>query len=292
MARKTAKLWLLALCCSGTAAARLEPSFYLDYCAWHATDIVVVIPAGSATQFRVAEVIAGSVAVGRVLELQGLASSVDNSRRLSHLIGDWWKPEGRFEGTPPIREGDRIIVFLKNIDQRWEPALGIGTILTSAIWIQDGELFVYEQTPPWSTNLVRYWFPEGKSEAQVCGEIDEVRKLRGALGTAVRLADPRERTRRLLDLAHSNEAAPGGSFAQYAAVEALAAGGPSEAKALLRLLREATRAWRTTCAGSHSLANSLIQSITSRHGNQLQSEAGKLGDSRRACSKPAGHPRQ
>ena len=233
-----AKLVVLVLfwCCYATASIR--PSFWLESCSWNATDIAVVTPAGGLTQFKIVETIKGDLARGDMLELPGLASTKGRSKKLAELLGDQstFHPDDTFQDPPPAQPGDRLIVFLRRSGptEGWQPAQPWGSLLTSAVWIQDGNLYAYLQTyNPGPTHLANY----KASEEEVRSQISAVLGLRAAMDQAAAISDPVERSRKLAVLVRSGTV-PGGMFARASAIEKLAAGGEAEASTLLDLLSD------------------------------------------------------
>lgn len=248
-----AKLSALFLFSFSYASAGIRPSFYLESCSWNATDIVVITPAGGLTKFQVVETIKGDLKPGDLLDLPGLASSKGGSKKLAELVpqdlDQEFNSETWFVDPPPAQQGDRLIVFLRSpgalleydprpdlpLDTKgWQPAQRWGGFLASAIWVQDGKLYAYIQTMnPGPTHLVEY----GEPEQQLHSEVWEVLRLRAAMDRAAAIADPVERSRQLVVLVRSGDIV-GGTFSRLSALRKLAAGGESEANALLGLLSD------------------------------------------------------
>ena len=238
--------------CSYTFAS-IRPSFYLETCAWNATDIEVVAPMGDLTHFKVVEAIKGDLKPGDDLELPGLVSFKGGTKKLAELVAidltDVFDFDRMFQDPPPTHPGDRLIVFLRrrgtpldSTDQSgppaeadaWQPASKWDGLLTSTVWIQDGKVYAYLQTMnPGPTHLDDYL----ESEEQVRSQISAVLKLRAELDRASAIADQAERIRQLVALMHSGDA-PGGAFARAAALRKLAEGGDPETIALLALLSD------------------------------------------------------
>jgi hypothetical protein len=212
---------------------------------------VVLNPAGGLTQFKIVETITGDLKQGDALDLPGLASSKGGSKKLLELVGNWhpFDTNSAFKDPPPAQLGDRLIVFLRRPSalpeynprpdlpsdtEGWQPAQLWGGLLTSAVWIQDGELFAYLQTGnPGPTHLVAY----KESEEEVRSQVSAVLRLRAAMDRAAAISDPVERSRRLVGLVRSGSL-PGARFARASALQKLAAGGEVEADALLGLLSD------------------------------------------------------
>ena len=110
LASAGARLGTLALLLSGLASAALRPSFSLEPCVWHATDIVVVRPADALVRFQVIETIKGGLAPGDLLNVPGLASTKGAGRTLEELAyGDRTGPldfEHLFVDPPPVQPDD------------------------------------------------------------------------------------------------------------------------------------------------------------------------------------------
>jgi len=81
-----------------------------------------------------------------------------------------------YEIAPPIRDIDRLIVFLRPGDKptNW-------TMLTSAIWLQDGVAYAFEQTMnPGPTHLVAFSSVKERFEN---GNLSNIRGGTAAAGT-------------------------------------------------------------------------------------------------------------
>jgi hypothetical protein len=228
--------------------AGIRPSFYLESCVWNATEILVLAPTGHAGSFKVVETIKGYPQLGAMLELDGLRPTSGATGKLRDLtatdIHNIFDQQGWFQGIPPIREGDRVMVFLRgpgappewspnNVSIKtddWQPANNMGDLQTSAIWIQDGSLYGFLQTMnPGPTHLVMMQ----ESEAQLRKQIQAVMQLRDAMDRAVVTSDPVERSRQLTALFRS-----GNVFARASSLQKLARGGEAGTAALLELLTD------------------------------------------------------
>ena len=114
--------------------ARLEPCFSFEYCAWNATDIVLVELHAKSTQVEVEESWRGHLAKGAVIEVEGLAMSF-NVRAILFLKHPTAKP-----GDPS--------------SNRW---VGAGMRITdndvyySMVWMNGDSLFAVQQTSGGST---------------------------------------------------------------------------------------------------------------------------------------------
>lgn len=260
LASAGARLCALALLASALVSAALRPSFFLEHCVWHATDIVVVRPVDTLNRFQVVETIKGGLASGDVLNVPGLASTKGAGRTLEELAyGDRTGPldfEHVFVDPPPVQTDDRLILFFRKTSApdgsiEWRPASPWNHLLTSALWLQRGSVYAYEVFPGiGNTHLDRYF----QTEEQVRSAMARVLGLRASLDDATANPDPVERSRRLLALLHSGDDLAG-AIARGDALTQLAAGGPAETAALIQLLGD--------------------ESLVAQHSNILAALAGK-----------------
>jgi len=173
---KIASCFLL-FACIPLAQAGIRPSFWPSKCAWEATDVLELAVAPGAARFRVVASIKGATQPGSIKVLPELAPPPDDHSLLKDLLSNfpYLHP---YEIAPPIRDVDRLIVFLLPGDKptNW-------TILTSAIWFQDGVAYSFEQTMnPGPTHLVAY---SRQNEALVRANISHLLKLRETFDHAV-----------------------------------------------------------------------------------------------------------
>jgi hypothetical protein len=235
---------LLALFCF-VALGAIRPSFYLDACAWNATEILVLAPTAHGGTFSVIETIKGELPPGSSIELTGLIPTQAGSTKLRELLGGF--VDNPFEGVPPIGKGDRLIVFLRRpgalpeynprpdlpLDTTgWQPANLFGDIRTSAVWIQDGVTYTFLQTMnPGPTRLAMLQM----SEAKLRQSIQAVLQLRAAMDRAIANGDAVERSRELTALYRSLN-----RIAKQSALQKLGSGGAEELNALRDLLSDAS----------------------------------------------------
>lgn len=245
---RVVKACVAAILSSLCMFAGIRPSFYLESCVWNATEILVLAPTGHAGSFKVVETIKGDPQPGAMLELDGLRPTSGATGKLRDLIAtdihNIFDQQGWFQGIPPIREGDRVMVFLRrpgappewspnNVSIKtddWQPANNMGDLQTSAIWIQDGSLYGFLQTMnPGPTHLVMMQ----ESEVELRKQIQAVIQLRDAMDRAVVTSDPVERSRQLTALFRS-----GNVFARASSLQKLERGGEAGTAALLDLLTD------------------------------------------------------
>jgi hypothetical protein len=146
---------LLACAIMPLAHAALRPSFLLNRCAWEATEVLELAIAPGESHFRVVYTIKGDSRPGDIKTIPELVPPVGNHSLLKDLLFEF--PDERTYGiAPPIRDVDRLIVFL-----RPEGRPANGTMLTSAIWLQDEMAYVFEQrmNPQGEDQLVAYSDP-------------------------------------------------------------------------------------------------------------------------------------
>jgi len=142
----------LTLACLSTGYAAVRPSFWLSRCAWEATDVVELAIAPGDSRFRVVASIKGTTRIGATKVLPELAPP-PHDRSLLKDLTTISSDKGAYQIAPPIRETDRLIVFLRAGNK---PANS--TLLTSTIWLQDGVGYTFRQTMnPGPTHLVPYF---------------------------------------------------------------------------------------------------------------------------------------
>lgn len=130
--------------------AAIRPSFSLDYCSWHATDIVLVELTPRPGVFRVVESWKGDLKAGSfvaVPELQPAAGAIEISaypKRFAEIENGGLK-----EQIPAQPIGARMVLFLKNeagaYGEQGRPADLFGEMKTSAVWIDGGQLYRFQQ---------------------------------------------------------------------------------------------------------------------------------------------------
>ncbi len=143
---------VLGLIFSGTLPARLVFGFSLSECASKAIDIVEVAPVGNG-RFRVVNVWKGSTPVGPVRVFPELAGPrtgkfMREIVEAQHPAEQDLKPQRLFDrnryyqSAPPLRDGDRLIVFLGR-----DGGPVNGRLLLSTIWLQAGTAYAFEGKP-------------------------------------------------------------------------------------------------------------------------------------------------
>lgn len=130
--------------------AGIRPSFSLDYCSWHATDIVLVEITPRPGVFRVMESWKGDLEAGSpvvIPELQPPTGAIEISgypKRFEEIVNG-----GVNEQIPAQPAGSRMVLFLKREagvhSEQWRPADFFGEMKTSAVWMDGGQLYRFQQ---------------------------------------------------------------------------------------------------------------------------------------------------
>lgn len=137
-----AALMLLAALEAGPAL-EIKPSFGLDTCVWHATDVLAVdegeVLDGKVTVTRV---LAGTAKVGEAITLPGLARFAAAKER---TWSQWFEPDT----APMVVSGRHLIVFLVRTASGFEGANRIARpgerLGISTVWLHDGKVFARGQ---------------------------------------------------------------------------------------------------------------------------------------------------
>jgi hypothetical protein len=130
--------------------AAFRPSFSLDYCSWHATDIVLVEATPKPGVFRAIESWKGDLKAGNLVtvpKLQPPAGAMEifaYPREFDDIV------KGRLnERIPAQRIGSQMVLFLKESPEapgdHWTSADLFGEMKASAVWIDGGQLYAFRQ---------------------------------------------------------------------------------------------------------------------------------------------------
>lgn len=141
---------LIGLALPSSAFARIELTFSLETCVWHATDIVVVEAGGEIDDhFLVAKTLLGELKIGEEIVVPELGAFRDKTARQIHTI---------VEGEEPrFVTGKRMILFLQkdspeesSAEVKWQSANLLGRhrlpMQLSVAWIEDKQAFAINQT--------------------------------------------------------------------------------------------------------------------------------------------------
>jgi hypothetical protein len=146
--------------------AAIRPAFLLDYCSWHATDVVLVEVTPKPGVFRVMESWKGDLRTGNLVtvpEIQpptGAMEIVAYQKNFDDIVKG-----GLSEQIPSQRIGSQVVLFLKKSPEasskHWKSADLFGEMKASAVWIDGGQLYAFRQLVnpgpsvlvPWDMNL-------------------------------------------------------------------------------------------------------------------------------------------
>jgi hypothetical protein len=193
--------------------------------------------------FRVVAVIKGSTRPGTIKILPELAPPTGDHSLLKDLPFGFPDPRS-YEIAPPIRDVDRLIVFLLPHDKaaNW-------TMLTSAIWLQDGAAYAFVQNVnPGPTHLVpvlsgtvqiengkKVWKPLRQNEALVRSDSGRLLQFRETFDHAIANPNIAARATELARLMTS-----GDDVVIRGALARLSGEGPEAAHALRPFLEDDT----------------------------------------------------
>ena len=254
--------------------AGIRPSFSLDYCSWHATDIVLVELTPRPGVFRVVESWRGDLEAGNlvvVLELQPPIGAMEISAYPRSF--DEIQNGGLNEQIPAQPVGSRMVLFLKKeagSSQQWRPADFFGEMKTSAVWIDGGQLYRFQQVMNPGPSILMPW---DMGLDKMKDRVKEIRRTQLELAKVIAIADSAARAEGLkvyvrsdlreaqqLALSELGKTGPKGlpairemlsdpAFADEGAelVKAFAeAGGESVGQELDRRLQEQLKFWQAT----------------------------------------------
>ncbi len=212
--------------------AAIRPSFSLDYCSWHASDIVLVQVTERPGVFRILESWKGASEPGDALsvpDLQPPASAVGISS-YPKQVEDLWRSK-LAEQIPAQPVGSWMVLFLKKgartSAEQWEPADQFGNMKTSAVWIDGGQLYTFFQVMNPGPSIFVHWY---RSFDRMKERISEIRAVQLEMAKVVANEDLAARAEGLKVYARSDMLE-----AQQLAVSELAKCGP-EAVATIREL--------------------------------------------------------
>lgn len=139
-------------------SAAIRPSFNLDYCAWHATVIVLVEVTPSESVFRVVQSWKGELQPGETVRVAELTPRAD-AKPISFYVArrDLFSPKD--EEIPRVPVGSRMVLFVKtgrtsdqpttgvsaSSHEPWRPADLFNEMKTSTIWMDGERLYSFQQ---------------------------------------------------------------------------------------------------------------------------------------------------
>ena len=205
---------MLVLAFAAVASAGIQPSFWLSKCAWDASDVIELGYSPDEGRFFVAASIkGGGIEPGAITALSLLLPPSNERALLKDLTGhcDLFGRRDCRQNPPPMRERDRVIVFLR---QGGQPA-GM-TMLTSAVWLQNGKAYVFEQNfnpgpshleefhpPSQPFNGIR--FEPGSTEAMARSDIAQMLRWRASFDHAISNPDAHACIAELAELVTSKD---------------------------------------------------------------------------------------
>jgi len=198
---------VVAIFLAHQAFAAFRPSFSLDYSAWQATHIVLVVTTSKDGKFEVVESWKGNLPIGEhivIPELRPDPSAVPISQ-----YPQAWPYYGEMsEQIPREPVGSRMVLFLKSATgeqsrphspgsadaEGWKPSDLMGSMKASVIWLNEGGIYCFKQfINPGPTVLS----PSRYSEADIRNRVAEISDIRQNTATILAIRDGNERAERL-----------------------------------------------------------------------------------------------
>ena len=219
-------MFVLTLVLAGSVSAEIRPSFNLHYCAWKATDIVVVTEGDTIDgEVMVLETWKGELRRLERLTIPELAAfATEESRKVAE---PWLRRDD--DDVPKKVTGDRMVLFLIRENDRWLPADQLSKEMSvSTVWIEsDQTIALFQQMNPGPSELVSMAFSEEQLKKTIDYFIDRQKRFDDAItwNDAERLAS-----------AVSSLYLMENADAQRFMIEALGDAGPVAVPALLTIL--------------------------------------------------------
>ena len=187
------------------AFAGIRPSFSLDYSAWQATHIVLVVTTSKDGTFEVVESWRGNLPFGEKIVIPELSPN-PSAVPMSQYPQAWPYWGEMSEQIPREPVGSRMVLFLTTGEQSrprapisaevegWKASDLMGSMKASVIWLNEGGIYCFEQViNPGPTVLS----PSRYSEADVRNRVAEVNDIRQNTATILAIKDGSERAERL-----------------------------------------------------------------------------------------------
>ena len=179
--------------------AGIRPAFLLDYCSWHATDVVLVEVTPKLGVFRVMEPWKGGLKAGHLVtvsELQPPSGAMEIAaypREFEDIVRG-----GLNEQIPAQRVGSQMVLFLKespeaSSDHRKSADL-LGEMKASAIWIDGGQLYAFRQLMNPGPSVLVPW---DMSLDKMRDRVSEIDRIELDLAKAIAIEDGAARAERL-----------------------------------------------------------------------------------------------
>lgn len=249
--RLLASFALFALVVTQATHAGFRPSFSLDMCAWDSTHIAVVSVTPDDGVFRVIESLKGDLKIGETVtvpDLRPAVGAVSISRYVPSQPFDHTDEQGISGRIPRQPIGSQIVLFLKEVQEgnlpeqgktlqrgrQWQPASLYGGMKVSAVWIDGGHVFCFQQPQN-----------PGPSRLRLCRERDQLSlptlttrtkdivRTQDKLVRALRLEDRNTRIEELTAIAYGDV----WYGARQGAVQGLGKAGPTALPAIQKILR-------------------------------------------------------
>jgi hypothetical protein len=184
-------LTALVSCLVHSSLAGFRPSFWLEYCSWHATDVVLVQVSVMPGTFRVMESWKGDLKAGNLVnvpELQPPTGAMEIGA-YPNEFADVVKG-GLNEHLPVQRVGSQMVLFLKKApaepDDHWKPADLFGEMKTSAVWTDGGHLYAFRQPMNPGPSVLAPW---DMSLDKMKGRVREIRRTQRELVKVIAIED-------------------------------------------------------------------------------------------------------
>ena len=198
---------LLLIVSAGLASGGIRPSFALDYCAWHATHVVLVEVTTEDSVFSVVQSWKGDLRPGEgiiISELKPVLGAKPLSlypTRMNFFAHD---EAGISEQVPRQPVGSRMALFLKrgegseasptstntNSVEKWRPADLLDEMKSSVVWIDGEEAYGFQQlVNPGSSKL----FILHSSLQQMRERVAEINRIQNELAVVVNRGNSRLR---------------------------------------------------------------------------------------------------
>jgi hypothetical protein len=189
----------LALSFVQACLAGIRPSFSLDFCSWQATDIVLVEVTPDPGVFRVVEAWKGHLNGGSLIavpELQPAPGAMDiaaHPEEFAELLRS-----GLGEQMPTLQAGSQMFLFLKRKSKAsrddWKSADFLGEMKTSAIWIDGGQLYAFQQLVNPGPSVL---MPLGMSRNAMTNRVREICRIQLELAKVAAIENGAVRAERL-----------------------------------------------------------------------------------------------
>jgi hypothetical protein len=143
-------LWFAVISFVQPSLAAMRPAFLLDYCSWHATDVVLVEVTPKSGVFRVMESWKGDLKAGNLITVPEMQPPTGGMEIVSYPRDfDDIVKGGANEQIPAQHIGSQVVLFLKESSEasnnHWKSADLFGEMKASAVWMDRGQLYTFRQ---------------------------------------------------------------------------------------------------------------------------------------------------